>query len=288
MSQLPSEESDSDLRRRKDIYEDRKTDFVQHFVNSLSLLGYIVIVIQFIKFETSFWVLLVRASFHSLLTNPFPSYAQLRRIAQRTSRRATTTEGVDMPGGFTNATSILNGTNRSQGESDGTVDPLSEDEEIAIVKKKIRKLLFHGSVTLNVVVFIWNVFHPTYFVDKLGGDHSKEKYLENIPSPFITGNGLLGGEFRGVAFIQFIGDSIPRSDLWGNINKSGYDFLIIILQYTLFILTCINFGQLGYVTPTDLAYKTSDGYDGRVTAVEVDYNEPLGIIIKDNSETNTQ
>lgn len=288
MSQVPSEESESDLRRRKEIYEDRKTDFVQHFVNSLSLLGYIIIVIQFIKFETSFWVLLVRTSFHSLLTNPFPSYAQLRRIAQRTSRRTTDTEGVDMPGGFTNAASILNVSGRSPGVINGSTDPLSEDEEIAIVKRKIRKLLFHGSVTLNVVVFLWGVFHPTYFFDKLGEDHPKEKYLESIPSPFISGNGLLGGEFRGVAFIQFIGEAIPKSDLWGNFNKSGYDFLIIILQYTLFILTCINFGELGYVEPADLTYKTSDGYDGHVTAVQVDYNEPLGIIINDIPETNTQ
>lgn len=288
MSQVPSEENEADLRRRKEIYEDRKTDFVQHFVNSLSLLGYIVIVIQFIKFESSFWVLLVRASFHSLLTNPFPSYAQLRRIAQRTSRRAATTEGVDMPGGFTNAASLLNGSNGRPGGTNGTTDPLSEDEEITVVKKKIRKLLFHGSVTLNIVVFIWNVFHPTYFVEKLGGDHSKEKYLENIPSPFMSGNGLLGGEFRGVAFIQFIGDAIPRSDLWGNINKSGYDFLIIILQYTLFILTCINFGELGYVAPTDMGYTSSDGYDGHVAAVEVDYNKPLDVIINDSPDAPTQ
>ncbi|CAB4252080.1 similar to Saccharomyces cerevisiae YPR109W Predicted membrane protein [Maudiozyma barnettii] len=288
MSQVESNNEDVAPSRNESRYEDRKTDFTQHFVNALSLMGYIVIVIQFVKFESSFWILLARASFHSLLTNPFPGHAQLRRIAQRTGRTTSSTPDVDMPGGFTNAANLSNMPHATRDNSNITTAPPSTEDEIMAVKKKIRKLIFHGSFTLNLIVLIWNILHPTHFLEKLGGMYPHEKYLKNIPSPFVSGDGLLGGEFRGTAFIQFIGESIPHSNTWGNINKSAYDFLILILEYTLFILTCINFGEMGYVPPADNHSQTDDGYTGDIITVEVDFNKSLDIMVNDINDGSTR
>ncbi|SMN18163.1 similar to Saccharomyces cerevisiae YPR109W Predicted membrane protein [Maudiozyma saulgeensis] len=284
MSRSENNNEDLTTSRNESRYEDCKIDFTQHFVNALSLIGHIVIVLQFIKFESSFWILLARASFQSLLTNPFPSNAQLRRIAQRTGRTTTPSTDVDMPGGFTNATNLINIPQSSGDNSNIASTQISTEDEIIVVKKKIRKLLFHGSVTLNLIVFIWNIFHPTEFVEKLDGSYPNEKYLKNVPSPFISGDGLLGGEFRGTASIQFIGESIPHSNFWGNVNKSTYDFLILILQYTLFILTCINFGEMGYIPPNDKRNETEDGYNGTVHAVEVDFNKSIDIMVNDMND----
>lgn len=273
----------NDLVGNERVYELRKRNFTKHFVNTVSLIGYVFIVIQYIKFGTSFWILLIRSSSQSLLTNPFPNNAHLRRIANRTNRNSTPATNTSMPGGFI---SSIESTDNDIDENN-MVPTVSESiavNEIIEVKKKIRKLLFHSALTFNLVVFIWNIFHPTHFMNKLEGDHLNEKNLTNAPSPFVTGNRILGGELRGGVFLQIIGEALPQSDLWGNIGKLGYDFLIIVLQYTLFILTCINFGELGYEEAPDTKFLKSDGYDGKVLVAEINYNQPIKDLTEEQND----
>ena len=122
---------------------------------------------------------------------------------------------------------------------------------------------------------------------KLEGEYLHETDLKNAPSPFISGNGIIGGEMRGQMFLQIIGEVVPKSDLWGNINKSFYDFLILILQFTLFAVTCVIHGDMGYEESPDDKWKVSDGYDGSVQAVEIDYDNVLRLMIHGDDTNGT-
>lgn len=276
------ERSASNSPEGEGVYKARKLDFVEHLVSSLNIFGYVVIVLQYIKFEPSFWIMALRISAHGILSNPFPSDLRLRRYAQRNPQSSAITPGIVMPGGFD---TIINGTNSNTAdESTPSSTPESEDSIILDFKKKIRVLLFHASLTLNVVIFLWNILHPTHFMAKFEGEYLDEPGLKNTPSPFVSGNGVVVGEMRGRQFLQIIGELVPQSDLWANLHKSLYDLLILLVEFTLFSITCVIYGDLGYKEPEDDGWKVSDGYDGNVKVIEIDYDRVIRVVTQQEDE----
>lgn len=65
----------------KRVYELRKRNFQRNLVNNLSFLGYVLISLEYIKYDRTVWTLITRAIVQSLISSPFPSDAKLRRLA---------------------------------------------------------------------------------------------------------------------------------------------------------------------------------------------------------------
>lgn len=243
------------------VYELRKRNFQRNFVSDLSLLGYITIILAYIKFDTSFWVLLSRLLLQSLLTSPFPDESRLQIIAARTRPQQNFTGGMFGP-------SVIPG-------SFPTSDVTEEEQEAAqaYVKQKIRKFLFHGALTFNTLRLIWVVINPVNFADKFDTMTASEKALNNAGSPYANSHGLINGERRGGVFLQLIGEHVFRSKLCGNLALIGYEFLILVIQYSLFVVTCINLTDSDRKENDGRQQETiGDGYDGTVFVSEVNYN----------------
>ena len=64
----------------KRVYELRKRNFQRNLVNNLSFLGYVLISLEYIKYDRTVWTLITRAIVQSLISSPFPSDAKLRRL----------------------------------------------------------------------------------------------------------------------------------------------------------------------------------------------------------------
>lgn len=272
---------------KEKVYKLRKRNFERTLVSTVSLLGYIVILLQYLKYGTRIWLILLRCGFQSLLSAPFPDEGQLFRMARATRMRGNNTGNEnrsgedtplpDMPGAFTAASAI----NPTAGN-----ETISEDD-IEIVKKKIRTMLFHGSLTLNLVVTIFYLLYPVDFYGKLEGNYPSGNGLQNTPSPYNNQNDLAQGERRGTVFLQVIGEKLPDSNFSGNLGLFAYNVAIMFCQFTLFTLTCVNFGQLGYKEPIELIArsKISDGYDGNVLTAEIDYTKAINEEIKRHHAT---
>ena len=257
------------------VYELRKRNFQRNFVSDLSLLGYIIIILAYIKFDTSFWVLLSRLLLQSLLTSPFPDETRIQIIAARTRPQQNFTGGMFDP-------SMVPG-------SFPTSDVTEEEQEAAqaYVKQKIRKILFHGALTFNTLRLIWVVINPVNFADNFDSTISSEEALDNAGSPYANSHGLINGERRGGVFLQLIGEHLFRSKLCGNLALIGYEFLILAIQYSLFIVTCVNLtGSDDEEEFDDRQQETiGDGYDGTVFVSQVSYNTGVQKFIATSAST---
>ncbi|CCF55988.1 hypothetical protein KAFR_0A05530 [Kazachstania africana CBS 2517] len=273
------------LESRGKVYKLRKRNFQRNLITNLSLLGYLLIVLQYIKYGTTAWTLLIRCIFQSLLATPFPPEEQIRRIAASRNRadasnpeRAPNNEqvtNISMPGGFS---SLL----EDNGTTNDDITQASRYKDLVDIKLKIRTLLFHGSLSFNVFLLLIAILSPVDFVAKFEDPRSDANGINNTPSPFANSNGLINGERRGGIFFQLIGESLPESNFWGNFGLFIYDFAILITQFTLFVLTCVNYAELGFVEPVDVQMSKSDGYDGNVFVAEINYNEAFRAVLQDD------
>lgn len=260
------------------VYQLRRKNFQRKLVLEIAYLGFIVIVLYYLKYGCSIWTLVLRTVVQSLLAVPFPSEIQIRRLSQArehsnsayfsTISGAVSTDTVEMPGAFPSTNSQEN-------------RPRSEDQikkEISEVKTKIRNVLFHASLTVNIIFVISAILFPTNFLEKLEGNYLHEDGLTNTPSPFNNANGLIQGERKGGFFMQMIGEAIPQSNIKGNFGVVMSEFAILFCQFGLFTLTCVNFANLDGLQDEETAEQansSSDGYDGKVHVTQID---PIGAI----------
>lgn len=260
------------------VYEQRKKNFKKRLIGQLNYLGFASIIIQYLKFGSSIWVLLLRLFIQSLLSSPFPSEFQMRRLAMSTYHRQipglrnsnsaqlgnpTGMNELSMPGAFGSINS---------GE---TASSESTEDMTKRLRTNISWFLFHCSLSFNCLLILFCIIWPKNFKSKLEDFSFGRSDLQNTPSPFNNDNGLIGGEFKGSVFIQLIGERLPSSNFWGNVHLIMFDFLILICQFGLFCLTCFE----DEITPKDDhndettsdAVNTSkaDGYGGDVVATVI-------------------
>lgn len=279
------------------IYQLRRKNFQRKLVTQLCYLGYVIIVLNYLKYGCTIWTLMLRTCVQSLLAAPFPNEAQMRRLSLRNElpgsnyfpglSAAIPTNSTliqnPMPGAFPS-----NSTQEPEQASDNQANKVIEDE----VKKKIRGVLFHGSLTVNIFYIIIAILFPVNFRGKLEGNYLHEDGLNDTPSPFNHANGLIQGERKGGFFMQMIGEPIPQSNLKGNLGIIMFEFAILFCQFGLFILTCINFANLGVdeyeleeadrqISLDEGATQTqpSDGYDGKVFVTQIDPNKAINDIL---------
>lgn len=224
----------------KRVYELRKRNFQRNLVNNLSYFGYVLIFLEYIKFDRTVWTLITRAIVQSLISSPFPSDAKLRRLATAggdndNARIATLPGGtsIRIPGMFT--TEVLD---------NPSIDAEQQDNAAVVsIKRQIRKFLFHGCLSLNMLLIVLTILFPIDFLEPLS-DYVPVDGLKNTPSPFSNSNGLLLGERRGGLFLQMIGERLPKSNFSGNLGLLMFEFSILIVQFTLFSLTCVVLADL--------------------------------------------
>lgn len=270
------------------IYRLRRKNFQRNLATKMGYLGYVVIVLYYLKYGCTIWNLLLRVCVQSLLAVPFPSDTQIQRLSQaRTSRGSAhfftlsgtiRPESVSMPGAFPTG-------DDSQTAARSEAQMEQESKEI---KRKIRKVLFHGSLTFNVLFIVSALVFPVNFIGKLEGNHLLEAGLANTPSPFNNANGIVQGERKGGFSLQMIGETLPQTNFKGNLGIVMFEFAILLCQFTLFVLTCINFADLGDKRDVDADHSeaiVSDGYDGKVDVTQIDPVSAISDIVFPMIET---
>ncbi|CAL9736642.1 golgi/endosome-localized DSC protein 1 [Monosporozyma servazzii] len=281
MSSLGS--SSTDYYPRK-IFKLRKKNAQKHLTKDIALLGYILIVYQYIKFNTSSWIILFRLVLQTIIANPFPTDNQLMRVIQRvrSNNNPPTNNGSETgPPNITEPsiesnmnTTIPGGFNEEVNVSENS-NPEEIDHEVIDFKKRLRSSLFHAIIVINVSILIYRIFNPLDFVDMFNGKGLNESGLTNTPSAFLNGGGINQGELRGGWTIQLIGERIPTNNFIANLQIWCLDLFVLLSQFTLLILTGINFTKLGYREPKEIRYGKSDGYDGLLVATQVNYVDAL-------------
>ncbi|CAI4055058.1 hypothetical protein SUVZ_16G3800 [Saccharomyces uvarum] len=263
----------------KRVYELRKRNFQRNLVNNLSYFGYILIFLEYIKFDRTVWTLITRAVVQSLISSPFPSDAKLRRLAtaggdNNNTGIATLPGGtsIRIPGMFT--TEVLDNPSNDVEQQDNAA--------VISIKRQIRKFLFHGCLSLNMLFIVLTILFPIDFLEPLS-DYVPVDGLKNTPSPFSNSNGLLLGERRGGLFLQMIGERLPKSNFSGNFGLLMFEFSILIVQFTLFSLTCVVLADLDFQEPENVDSVKSDGYDGSVVVARIPLNKTLDTVLYDGN-----
>lgn len=268
------------------VYQLRRKNFQKRLVAQLCYLGYLVILLEYVKYGCSIWTLIFRAITQSLLAAPFPNDNQIRRLSLRSdipgpnyflrlSNVVPNTNGVTtMPGAF-----IEGGRQESFISQEDQIK-----EEVNEVKRKIRTVLFHSSLTVNFICILISILFPVDFIGQLKGNYLDEDGLTNIPSPFNNGNGFVQGERRGGFFMQMVGEPIPQSNFKGNLGILTFELAIIVCQLGLFVLTCVNFADLEHQEPE--FSRNSDGYDGKVFVTQIDPDRAIRLVMETESNRN--
>ncbi|GAV53240.1 hypothetical protein ZYGR_0AI05240 [Zygosaccharomyces rouxii] len=265
------------------VYQLRRKNFQKKLVVQLSYLGYLVILLEYVKYGCTIWTLILRTVTQSLLAAPFPNDTQIRRLSlhtetsgssyfSRLSNVVPSNNGVTtMPGAF-----IEGGRQESANNQEDQIK-----EEVNEVKRKIRTVLFHASLTVNLLYILMSILFPVDFIGQLEGNYLHEDGLTNAPSPFNNVNGFVQGERKGGFFMQMIGESVPQSNFKGNVGIIMFEMAIVVCQFGLFVLTCINFAELGHQDPEVSSH--SDGYDGKVFVTQIDPNRAIEIVMETES-----
>lgn len=285
--------SSNDLISRQAVSKLRRRNFKSNLTSKMNMLGYAVIILQYIKFGSSVVPLILRLLLQSFLASPFPDNALLLRAIQRlheddsaTASSNNSTDGntynntdpnleVNMPGGFVNFTNTEPSLRSVLPEE----IELNHEERLITMKNKIRNTLFFLCVPLNGILLLLHIFSPYDFTVGEPDNMIDVSFGGKLGSQFTYGSGLIEGERRSGISIQMVGELIPRSNFAGNMGNVWFDFMILTLQLTLFTITCINFAELGYSDPTEITQIDSDGYDGKMVITRIDFNN----IIKDIS-----
>ena len=280
---------------KKHIYKLRKKNFQKRLVSQVCFVGYMLIVYQYIKYGSAFLPFILRCFLQSVLAAPYPSDVQLQRIAtnndlsgipyitgtRRSQSEQPTPSSLQMPGAFASeeSTSAQN----SEANTQIAVDNL---------KRKARKLLFHGVLSINIIYLIFDLISPRDLSSEFNGNGLPEKGLGSTPSPFVNGHGLLQGERKGGFSLQMIGETLPKYNLQGNIGLIFSDILILMAQYALFVLACVNFANFDNEdlinddgdTFESNKYNESNGYDGNVLVARIDPIRAAELVISFNGE----
>ncbi|EJS41265.1 YPR109W [Saccharomyces arboricola H-6] len=266
----------------KRVYELRKRNFQRNLVNNLSYLGCILILLEYIKYDRTVWTLITRTVVHSLISSPFPSDAKLRRLATVGANNNTT--GVTtLPGGTPIRIPGMFGGEALDNPSNEAEQEGYDDVAIVSIKKQIRKFLFHGCLSLNILFIALTILFPIDFLEPLNNYKPVDDGPKNTPSPFSNSNGLLLGERRGGLFLQMIGERLPKSNFSGNLGLVLFEFSILIVQFTLFSLTCVVLADLDFQEPERVDSVKSDGYDGSVVVAQLPLNKTLDAVLNDGS-----
>lgn len=267
------------------VYQLRRKNFQKKLVVQLCYLGYLIIVLEYLKYGCTIWTLVLRTIVQSLLAAPFPSDTQIRRLSlhsetpgssylSRISQVVPNNDGVmSMPGAF-----VENGRQTTVNNQENQAK-----EEVDDIKRKIRTVLFHGSLSINVLYILMSILFPVDFMGQLEGNYLREDGLTNIPSPLNNVNGFIQGERKGGFFMQMIGEFVPQSNFTGNLGIVLFELAILICQFGLFVLTCVNFANLGY--QEEPANYHSDGYDGKVHVTQIDPNNAIELVLGTDSNS---
>ncbi|CAI1779840.1 hypothetical protein SEUBUCD646_0P03760 [Saccharomyces eubayanus] len=268
----------------KRVYELRKRNFQRNLVNNLSYFGYVLILLEYIKFDRTVWTLITRAIVQSLISSPFPSDAKLRRLA--TAGGDSNTTGIaTLPGGTSIRIPGMFTTEALDNHSNGTEQ--QDNASVISIKRQIRKFLFHGCLSLNMLYIVFTILFPIDFLEPLS-EYVPVDSLKNTPSPFSNSNGLLLGERRGGLFLQMIGERLPKSNLSGNFGLLIFEFSILIVQFTLFSLTCVVLADLNCQEPESVHSVKSDGYDGSVVVARIPLNKTLDTVLYDGDNNDIE
>lgn len=276
--------SEDDTGGNKRIYDLRKRNFSRNLVYKLGFLGYLIIVLKYLKYGTSFISLLFRCLVQALLISPFPDKTYSQFLLNRTSAMPRN-GGIDFPGSFPG---MGGGATSDTGNNGGGED--SSEDQLDLLKRKIRAILFNMVVSVNIIYILMAVIFPTNFF-KVG----EGVYLDNqeghhrLPSPFSYGQYMVEGERRGGITFQIIGEALPYSNLTGNLGVIFFEFLTFVAQYVLFCVTCVNFGDLDNAKDAeDQNYLTSDGYDGNVYLTVINLHETIDDLLVEKLPYNTR
>lgn len=283
-----NDETHETLRSENErVYLLRRKNFQRKLVTKFSYLGYVIIVLYYLKYGCTIWTLLLRTCVQSLLVVPFPSEIQIRRLSQANDNTgsaylsrlsgAISTDSVEIPGSFPSTVRQESGTSSEE----------QVKKEVDDVKRKIRNLLFHGSLTVNILYLLFALLFPVNFAGSLEGNYLHEDGLMNTPSPFNNANGLIQGERKGGFFMQMIGETVPQSNFKGNLGVVMFEFAILFCQFNLFVLTCVNFADLdsSESNEADEESSSSDGYDGKVHVTKIDPIAAITSILSSVIET---
>lgn len=274
------------------VYKLRRRNFKSDLIKKVAMLGYIVIILQYVKFGSRMIPLILRFAFQSFLASPFPNNELLIRTIQRlhdndrendtntdstnnnitdfnnNTNNSTTGPNIEinMPGGFINTNEEIN---LDQVSPD--VVEYSDEDRLNNMKDKIRSTLFFTCIPLNVVLLLIHTLSPFDFTVEQNDSMINLGPSGKLGSQFTYGSGLIEGERRNGITIQMVGELIPRSNFLGNLTNVWFDFMILIVQLVLFTLTCINFARLGYKEPEEITQIESDGYDGKMIITRIDF-----------------
>ncbi|CEP61591.1 Gld1p LALA0_S03e06304g [Lachancea lanzarotensis] len=285
-------------------------NFQEDLVEKMRLLTISIIVIHYLKFGSSTAAFLFRLFVHSLLSKSQVVSDQFRRVSLRVhnvrripglssgnSHQPSTNEtnpNPPMPGTFAVPSSTET--------SSGSIEELSEAEiEVSVneTQRRVKWVLFHFAFTFNCISIIMALIWPIDFISKAGhyGSESSGSSFGNIPSPFANQNGLIGGELRSGLFVQLVGEQLPSSNFWSNLNIVLLEFLILSLQFGQYILTAYNFADPPFESPnaerngtnynTDGPVDKDDAYNGIVLVTTIEPVEVLNDLLDRRYERTT-
>lgn len=273
--------------RSRKVFKLRKKNAQKNLTKNTILLGYILIIYQYIKFNTSSWILVFRLILQTLISSPFPSDNQLVRVIQRvrnnnnnttdtaTNNHNNATDTNRYSFAINNMTASIPGAFSEGISTSQNNESFNIDEEVINFKKRLRTSLFHAIILINITVLIYRLFNRINFIDMSDGNGLIDTGLTNTPSLFLNGNGISQGELRGGLTLQLIGERLPTNNYVANLQIWFLDLFIFLSQFTLLTLTSINFIKLGYKEPKEIRYTKSDGYDGFLIATQINYSEAL-------------
>lgn len=244
----------------------RTKNFQRNLIDKLSYLGYLFITLQYIKYGSSFWSLVLRIIVQSTLSKPFPDDSRLRSM---TLRGELARVGANT---FNPAWNMDAETRQNEDQSPETSEA-AEEQAIALIKKKVRQILYHGAFTANLIFLFVDVLEPR--------DLSNGHDPSHRASPFENAYGLVQGQRRGSFSMQIIGELLPTSNLVGNLGNIGYDIAILLVQLTQFVLTCIKLSGQEHLQNTDgNPGPVTDGYDGTVEASSIHLDSAVDVAMK--------
>ncbi|SCV04631.1 LANO_0G11386g1_1 [Lachancea nothofagi CBS 11611] len=226
------------------VSKPQKKPFRYDLMNQLCFLGCAVIIIHYLKYGSSTIAFFFRLFVQSLLSKSQVVSQHLRRISLNSQSRASRSS----PGANGNAASNgsnppMPGTFTVRNAPTGLAPEAASEEAVNEAEKNVRWFLFHCSFTFNCISILMALIWPVNFCSKIGQYQLSKNGVGNTPSPFDNQNGLVGGELRRTFFVQFIGERVPTNNLRGNMNIVFLEVLILIFQFSLFILTAYNFTE---------------------------------------------
>lgn len=221
----------------KNVQKSRIRLYRERLIDHLHLLTLTLIILSYVKFGGNVFIFMLRCFSQSVISVPLTTDNQVIRqvMLSRSTRIVPQVSQVD---------DVL-----EEEETENRSETQSPDSETEIMIKKIflgsRRIVFHIVFTFNWLVILSWILFPTDYRSKLKM-YNLNTYNE-VPGTQNSYNNediIIRSEWSDTWFVQFMGEAIPTSNLYGNMSAILYQIMIFISQLCLYLLLFVYFFPL--------------------------------------------